>query len=171
MGPQGTNCLLTMVDRKSRFTIIRKLSNRRSSGVYKKMRSLFNSDKLPLKTITNDNGIEFMDHQKLEQSLGIKVFFTRPHSPWEKGTNENTNGLIREYFPKKTNFNEISNYEIREVEKTLNLRPRKILEYRTPTEVLNNVQEKFFDCQESRTRSVKAPNHYVNEGTKIKYKR
>jgi len=157
MGPRGKSCLLTIVDRKSRFTIIRKLSSRKSSGVYKKIHSIFNKNKLPIKTITNDNGIEFMDHSDLEASMGIKVYFTRPHAPWEKGTNENTNGLIREYFPKKTNFDEISDYEIKEVERTLNLRPRKVLKYQTPIEVLNNVQEKFFDHRESRTRSVKAP--------------
>jgi transposase, IS30 family len=130
------------------------------------MNSLFRDQKLPLKTITNDNGKEFMDFEKIERTLGAKVYFTTPFAPWEKGTNENTNGLIREYFPKKTNFSQISESEIKEVERILNLRPRKILNYQSPYEVLNNVRKNFFDCRESRTRSVKAPLSHVNEGMK-----
>ncbi len=84
---------------------------------------------LTIYTITGDNGTEFADHRKIAKELGIDFFFTHPYSSWEKGTNENTNGLIRQYFPKGTDFNKVSDDAILIVEEELNNRPRKILDY------------------------------------------
>ena len=79
------------------------------------------------------------NHKNISESLGIDFYFTHPYSSWEKGTNENTNGLIRQYFPKGTDFNNISEAMLKEVEIALNSRPRKCLEYKTPIEVLKVV--------------------------------
>lgn len=91
---------------------------------------------LPKRTLTTDNGGEFSGHEALSKELGIAIYFAHPHSSWERGTNENTNGLIRQYFPKGTNFRQVSIEELAKVEEQLNNRPRKILGYRTPAELL-----------------------------------
>ena len=90
------------------------------------------------KSLTVDNGGENSGHQEITKSLGMKVYFVHPYHSWERGTNENTNGLIRHYFPKGTDFATISNERIKEVEKKINTRPRKRLGYKTPREVFNN---------------------------------
>lgn len=82
-----------------------------------------------------DNGREFCNHTVFGNALGAKTYFTHPHSPWEKGLIENTNGLIRQYFPKGTDFNLISEEELKFVQNELNNRPRKTLGWRTPKEV------------------------------------
>jgi transposase, IS30 family len=87
-------------------------------------------------TLTLDNGTEFAEYQLLEQTLGLEAFFTDPHSPWQRGSDENTNGLGRQFFPKGTNFNQVSRYKVSRTENLLNDRPRKRLLYQTPSEVL-----------------------------------
>ena len=91
---------------------------------------------LPVYTMTGDNGTEFSDHKKISEALGIDFYFTHPYSSWEKGTNENTNGLIRQYFPKGTDFGMITELMLKEVEEALNNRPRKTLNYKTPNEIM-----------------------------------
>ena len=87
-------------------------------------------------TVTFDNGKEFSGHKNLSQALSCKVFFAKPYHSWERGTNENTNGILRQYYPKGSNFNDINAAEIQEVVNKINNRPRKYLNYKTPTEVL-----------------------------------
>ncbi len=87
------------------------------------------------KSCTLDNGAEFTGHEEVTRKTGMKIYFATPYHSWERGTNENTNGLIRWYFPKKTNFDDISDEEITRVQDLLNNRPRKCLGYRTPNEV------------------------------------
>ena len=101
-------------------------------AIIKRMRS----DQAPLFSITGDNGTEFSNHKNISESLGIDFYFTHPYSSWEKGTNENTNGLIRQYFPKGTDFSHISSEALREVEDALNNRARKCLQYKSPREVI-----------------------------------
>jgi IS30 family transposase len=91
---------------------------------------------IPIYSITGDNGTEFSNHKTIAEALGIDFYFTHPYSSWEKGTNENTNGLIRQYFPKGTDFNSISEAMLNEVELAINERPRKCLKYKIPLEVL-----------------------------------
>ena len=86
-------------------------------------------------TITSDNGKEFADHQRISKQLTAKVYFAHPYHSWERGLNENTNGLIRQYFPKNTNFRSITVESVRKVMEQLNNRPRKTLDYATPNEV------------------------------------
>jgi IS30 family transposase len=88
-----------------------------------------------IQTITSDNGKEFANHIYIEQKLGIDFYFAEPYKSWQRGLNEHTNGLIREYIPKKTKFAEISDQFIVEIQEKLNHRPRKVLGYKTPHEV------------------------------------
>ena len=87
------------------------------------------------RSITFDNGTEFARCRRLEKHLGMKLYFADPGCPYQRGTNKNTNGLIRQYFPKGTDFRDISHHQVREVENLLNTRPRACLGFRTPAEV------------------------------------
>ena len=86
-------------------------------------------------TITVDNGKEFCDHELIAAALQARIYFAHPYASWERGLNENTNGLVRQYFPKKYDFSRISDQDLQQVEDRLNNRPRKTLGYRTPNEV------------------------------------
>ena len=88
-----------------------------------------------VQTITSDNGGEFAGHEQIAQALSAKFYFARPYASWERGTNENTNGLVRQYFPKKHDFTTITKAEVESVMEQLNNRPRKTLGFRTPNEV------------------------------------
>ena len=137
IGVRQNSAIGTLVERKARYTCIVKLQNRKSSTVRKNFVKVFNQfDSEFKKTLTYDNGIEMAQHKKLTKQTGIQVYFAHPYSSWERGTNENTNGLIRRYFPKGTNFNEITEKKLKEVEYRLNNRPRKVLGYKTPSKVM-----------------------------------
>ena len=129
MGP----VLLTIVDRKTRLTKIGKVSNRCSHLTHKMTVKLLKDMKV--RTITNDNGPEFARHEETARALKAKVYFNHPYSSWQRGTNENTNGLIRQYYPKGTDFRKVGIKELKRLERLLNSRPRKCLGYKTPLEV------------------------------------
>jgi transposase, IS30 family len=136
LGPPGTGGLATLVDRKSRFTIIAKIQSKNADHVHHKLKvRLKELDEERRHSITFDNGTEFARCQRLEKHLGMKLYFADPGRPYQRGTNENTNGLIRQYFPKGTDFREISHHEVRQAENRLNNRPRKCLGFRKPGEV------------------------------------
>ena len=126
----------TLVERKAGLVFITKLKNKTSKATTKAMSNRFKliPEKLKL-TVTLDNGFENSDWKGIEEQTGIKCYYAHPYHSWERGTNENTNGLIRDYFPKKTDFDTISDEEISFVEKELNNRPRKRLGWMTPLEV------------------------------------
>jgi IS30 family transposase len=90
------------------------------------------------KTLTYDQGKEILGHKRFTIDTGIKVYFAHPGSPGERGTNENPNGLIRQYFPKGTDFSKVSRYQIKRIERRLNNRPRAVLDYDKPNEDLTN---------------------------------
>jgi IS30 family transposase len=90
------------------------------------------------RTITYDRGTEFSDHEHIETNLSLKVYFAHPHHPWERGTNENTNGLYRQFFPKKTDFSKVTQAQLDKVTRLLNTRPRKRHRFRTPDEVFRD---------------------------------
>ena len=99
-------------------------------------------EKLPSflkKSLTYDRGTEMAWHEVFTQRTGIKVFFADPHSPWQRGTNENTNGLIRQFFPKKTDFSKSSIEDLQKVQDFLNNRPRKVLGFMTPQEKMQTI--------------------------------
>ena len=136
LGKDGKSALLTLVERKSRFTYLFKLEGKRSDSVEEKVKKLFL--RLPLKvfkSITFDNGKEFSKHNKLEEGRTLNIYFSNPGCPNERGTNENTNGLLREYFPKGSDLNKISTEELTDVFLEINNRPRKCLNYNTPLEI------------------------------------
>jgi IS30 family transposase len=91
-----------------------------------------------VKTLTFDNGLEFSGHEKIAAATGAKVFFARPYHSWERGLNEQTNGLVRQYFAKGSCFQHLTQADMHPVEEKLNNRPRKVLDYRTPQEVSDN---------------------------------
>lgn len=136
LGPPGTGGLATLVDRKSRFTIIAKIQSKDADHVHAKLKErLKELDDEHRRSITFDNGTEFARCGRLEKHLGMTLYFADPGCPYQRGTNENTNGLIRQYFPKGTDFRHITHDEVREAEQRLNNRPRKCLGFRTPAEV------------------------------------
>ena len=130
--------ILSLVERRSRYCVLLKVATKSAATVA----DAICTSLLPLRdkvlTITSDNGIEFMHHQKIATTLGADFFFADPYSSWQRGTNENTNGLVRQYFPKRTDFAAVPDEAIRDVADRLNHRPRKVLNFRTPDEVFNN---------------------------------
>jgi IS30 family transposase len=136
LGPPGTGGLATLVCRKSRLTIVVKVQSKNADHVHEKLkRRLKELHDERRHSITFDNGTEFARCHRLEKHLGLKLYFADPGCPYQRGTNENTNGLIRQYFPKGTDFRNISHHEVRRVENLLNHRPRACLGFRTPIEV------------------------------------
>ena len=132
-GKTGSACLVTLVDRKSRFAIGGKADKKNSREVSRVMIHALQG--LPVKTITPDRGMEFARHTVVTSSLQVPFYFPPPHQPWQRGTNENTNGLLREYFPKGQDLAGVSEEHIQDVFDELNKRPRKCLGYHTPYEV------------------------------------
>ena len=108
------------------------------------------SDEIPVHTITADNGKEFADHSRVANALKAQFFFARPCHSWERGLNEHTNGLVREYFPKGTDFRKVSDEEVQKVQGRLNARPRKVLGYRTPTEAMFGLEVKPYTNERMR---------------------
>lgn len=134
-------CLLSIVDRKSGFLIANKLPNKKSESVLAAVKNAVKKlGSKTFKTITTDNGLEFACHKKVEKIAKARFYFAKPYCSWQRGTNENTNGLIREFFPKGSNFSSIEQNEVDRVVELINNRPRKRLEYKTPKEVFYNLQ-------------------------------
>lgn len=127
--------IVTLVDRHSKFTLMKKVPSKHAEPVKQAIVDLLKPVKHHTLTITSDNGKEFAYHQEVSRSLDTQFYFAHPYQSWQRGLNEHTNGLIREYFPKKTEFQDITDRQIVEVQNRLNNRPRKILGYKTPTEV------------------------------------
>jgi transposase, IS30 family len=134
MGKDGRHCLLTLVERMTRLTRIIKLPARQVSEVNKALGKEIGTGVLKMKSLTLDNGTEFHGFAELERKLGIEVYFAQPYHSWERGTNENTNGLIRQYLPKGMCFKEVTQRHCDEIERELNDRPRKVLGFDTPNE-------------------------------------
>lgn len=131
----SSSVLVTLVDRLSRFTLIAKARNKTAEAVSEALLLAAAPYRDKLYTLTYDNGKEFALHQLIDEILETTGYFAHPYSSWERGLNENTNGLIRQYFPKKTNFDDVSDEEIREVQDKLNRRPRKCLDRKTPNSI------------------------------------
>jgi IS30 family transposase len=124
----------TLVDRKSGYVLITRVKDKSSSATVEAMKRLTT---FPCHTVTLDNGPENTNWKDMEEATRASVYYAHPYHSWERGTNENTNGLIREYFPKKTDFTLISDEEIAKVEYILNTRPRKRLNWSTPLQVMS----------------------------------
>jgi transposase, IS30 family len=138
IGKNQKSAIGTIVERKSRYTLIIKLHARNSKEVAKMFSKKLNQlNPLFKKTMTYDNGIEMARHEEITKKTGMKIYFAHPYSSWERGTNENTNGLIRRYLPKGTDFNEIDEKILMIIQEKLNNRPRKIIGYKTPKEIMD----------------------------------
>ena len=127
--------IVTLVDRHSKFTLMKKVPSKHAEPVKQAIVNMMKPIQEYVLTITSDNGKEFAYHQEISRTLNTQFYFAHPYQSWQRGLNEHTNGLIREYFPKKTEFQDITDKQIIDVQNKLNSRPRKILGYRTPAEV------------------------------------
>ena len=134
IGKNHQGAALTLVERKSRFTLIRKVDGKQAMPVAKAMIACLDWV-AAVETITNDNGKEFAEHKMVSSALATNVYFARPYSSWQRGTNENTNSLIRQYLPKDRNLSTLTTKEEFMIMDRLNLRPRKCLDFLTPFEV------------------------------------
>jgi transposase, IS30 family len=141
MGKYKRTALGTLVERTTRYTILVPLGKNKDAMSVRKAytRELGVLPKEIAKTLTYDQGKEMSEHKQFTIDTGIQVYFAHPGSPWERGTNENTNGLIRQYFPKGTEFDKVSAKEIKRAQRQLNDRPRAVLHYKKPDEVINQL--------------------------------
>ena len=133
IGKNHKGAIVTLVDRKSKKTLMAKVDTKDSKSVAKAINRLLRNE--TVHTLTLDNGKEFSRHKDISSSINGDVYFAHPYSSWERGLNENTNGLIRQYFKKGSSFEKITTTEIRRVMEKLNNRPRKALDFFTPSEV------------------------------------
>jgi|TARA_B110000116_G_C16689752_1_gene514649 IS30 family transposase len=132
IGKNHQGALVTIVDRRSKFTLIKKVDSKHAGVVTEATITLLTPYLDKTLTITADNGKEFAGHEQMTNELGAAVYFAHPYSSWERGLNENTNGLIRQYFTKGSSFESITDAQVEEVMEKLNHRPRKTLNYKTP---------------------------------------
>ena len=139
IGAGKRGAIVTLVERKSRFTLLKQVNRRTAAAVEAAILDLLKPYQASTHTITCDNGKEFANHQTIAQKLHTNVFFAHPYSSWERGTNENTNGLIRQYFPKGSDFSSITDDQISFVKERLNHRPRKCLDFLAPNMVFSQL--------------------------------
>lgn len=138
-GGVGKGCAVTFVDRKSKLLIAAIAPNREKETIRKAIKKAFAlmEHTIPIETITLDNGSEFADFLNIEKDLQTTIYFADPHSPWQRGLNENTNDILRFFYPKGTNFLNVSEEEFQNVIHLINSRPRKCLGYLSPLEFLS----------------------------------
>lgn len=135
-GKTGTGVIATYVERKTGTLVAVKLTGKHAANLSQLSSEAFSA--LParrLKTMTLDNGTEFADHKRLSELTGFDIYFAKPHSPWQRGCNENANGLLRQYFPKGSDFSAVTDAHVAAAVESLNNRPRKRFSYRTPNEM------------------------------------
>jgi IS30 family transposase len=141
IGQNHCQAILSLVERKSKLCLLKKVERNTALEVEQAIAELLCPLAAKVKTITSDNGREFANHQSIEKKLQATFYFAHPFAAWERGTNENTNGLVRQYFPKGSDFSKITDSDIQWVTTRLNNRPRKTLSYRTPQRVFFKEQK------------------------------
>lgn len=137
VGTRHRGAIVSLVDRQTKLVKLRLIAFKSSNATASAMIEALMPLKTHLKTITSDNGSEFSLHEEVSAELGANFYFAHPYRSWERGLNENTNGLVRQFFPKGTDFSKITERQVLAVEHRLNNRPRKALGYRTPNEVFS----------------------------------
>lgn len=135
IGAQHKGALVTLVERHSKFALIAKVETTSKELVTTAIIKLLKPAKRFVHTITFDNGKEFAGHAEISKALGADAYFARPYHSWERGLNEHTNGLIRQYLPKGANLLDVPAKIIRAIQKRINSRPRNVLSFKTPSEV------------------------------------
>ena len=138
-GAKGKGCIVTLVERKSKVFAAARSANREAENVRKAFVHAFQllGLSLPIETITLDNGSEFAKFRDIETDLDTKIYFADPHAPWQRGLNENTNDMIRFFFPKGTDFHKVTDEELQAVVSLINNRPRKTLGFLSPLEFIS----------------------------------
>ena len=144
IGAKHKGALVTINDRKTGYTKVKLVKTKGSKEVAQAIIKALTPLKDHCFTITSDNGKEFADHKLVAETLGINFYFADPYSSWQRGANENYNGLLRQYFPKKTNFENLTWQQVKKVENRLNNRPRKRLGYKTPKELYDFLTKVVF---------------------------
>jgi len=134
IGKDHKQAILTLNDRVTGILVMGKVPSKEAFQIEKKTLELLEDWKPMVHTITSDNGKEFANHANIAEQLDLDFYFAKPYHSWQRGANENLNGLVRQYFPKKTDFTTITNFQIQTVQNILNNRPRKRLGYKTPNE-------------------------------------
>ncbi|ATA74167.1 IS30 family transposase [Capnocytophaga sp. H2931] len=132
VGAEHKGAILTIVERKTKFLIMRKLSGKNAKSLAKAMIYALLPYKDYVKTITSDNGLEFSEHEYISKKLSCDFYFANPYCSWERGLSENTNKLVRQYIPKGTYFERISKEKIKEIQHKINRRPRLTLDFEEP---------------------------------------
>lgn len=135
IGKNHRQAIVSLVERKTGFTLIRKVERKTAQAVSQAITDLLSPYRKQVATITSDNGREFAGHEEISKRLRADFYFAHPYASWERGTNENTNGLIRQYFPKNRDFTSVTQQEIDMAMERLNNRPRKRLGFMTPAQV------------------------------------
>lgn len=136
-GKDQKSFIVSLTERRSMFQLIKRVKSKKPKVVQKAITDMIRKSGLPALTMTFDNGVEFANHQKIAKALNLQAFFAHPYSSFERGLNENQNGLVRQYFPKKTDFRNYSQQQVRKVQNLLNIRPRKELQFLSPIEFVN----------------------------------
>jgi IS30 family transposase len=138
-GRGASDCIVTLLERKTGYVMIGKIPNKSTAALNKKTIGLINRDATNFKTITADNGTEFHQYKKIEERHNVKIYFANPYHSWERGSNENVNGLIRQYLPKTESMENITQQQCDRIAAALNSRPRKRFNYKTPEEMYYGV--------------------------------
>ncbi len=136
VGRGSKDCIVTIVERKSGYVVIGKIADRTTKSLNARSIKLITRECAKFRSITADNGTEFHQYPKIEKATGTKFYFATPHHSWERGTNENTNGLIRQYLPKGTSMKGLTQARCNAIAMKLNQRPRKRHGFKTPEEIL-----------------------------------
>ena len=134
IGRNQKYAIITLVERKTGYALSRKVKTRHADGVAAAVIAALSPLKSLVRTVTFDNGLEFAQHERITVATGAKTFFADPYSSWQRGTNENWNGLLRQYYPKKSCFSRVKHEHLQRSTNTLNNRARKRLDWRTPFE-------------------------------------
>ena len=129
-------CVVTVVEWKTGFLLVGKSPDKTVKSVNKVLLRLMRQSPLPVKTLTLDNGTEFHGYRDVETTTGVRIFFARPHHPWQRGSNENTNGLLRQYWPKRTSMANLSQPQCDQIAHKINTRPRKRHGYLSPLQLI-----------------------------------
>ncbi len=143
IGKKQQGILVTLAERKSRYALVGQLFSKHSRGVTTKINSLLGPYKHKCHTVTFDNGKEFAEHEAIAAELKTDIYFVHPYHSWERGLNENTNGLLRQYSPKGMDLTEVTQKQEKWATNRLNHRPRKVLSFRSPYEIFFGVKKRY----------------------------
>lgn len=141
LGKQGTGAIVTLAERKSRLYLTKKVFSKEAAEVSKAIISMLLEYKDVVKTLTFDNGLEFSEHKAIAEALDAKTYFAHPYASYERGLNENTNGLLRQFIPKGTDLRTVTEEDLQRYQGALNSRPRKCLGFRQPSVVFAELRQ------------------------------